>query len=254
MNGPSFEPAFAIPRLRTYAAAMPAKRAHARSSSNTSDTYPAITTVAAASSVNQNSVVMSPGRASVSPERSIPRRPPRVRSSGVRTSVISVPRRWIVPGPLTLRFPNGKHAFPAASSSRRRQFWRALQARQNVEHDGEEHRGNNREQNHREATDAAAERSYLHIAPNSHCLRPQLASGSWTSSSSSQKSSSGQNSRAMRTMSLSTVSFDVVLMASPDAGTPKSPDRVFRRHPRIDCSRLSHGRAAELRFRHEIGG
>jgi hypothetical protein len=31
-NGPSFEPAFAISRLRTYAATMPAKRAHGRSS------------------------------------------------------------------------------------------------------------------------------------------------------------------------------------------------------------------------------
>jgi hypothetical protein len=62
------------------------------------DTYPAITTVAAASSVTQNSVVMTPGRASVSPAKNSPRRPPRVRccparcsrSSGVRTSLISV--------------------------------------------------------------------------------------------------------------------------------------------------------------------
>src|SRR5829696_10299529 len=65
LNGPSFEPALAIPRLTTYAATMPAKSAHARSSSNRSDTYPAITTVAAASSVSKNSLVMIPGRASV---------------------------------------------------------------------------------------------------------------------------------------------------------------------------------------------
>src|SRR5918995_580802 len=96
LNGPSFEPALAIPRLRTYAATMPAKSAHARSSSNRSDTYPAITTVAAASSVSKNSLVMIPGRASVSPAKSAPRRPPLCcaarcrRSLGVRTSVISV--------------------------------------------------------------------------------------------------------------------------------------------------------------------
>src|SRR5215207_1890802 len=143
LNGPSFEPALAIPRLRTYAATMPAKSAHARSSSNRSDTYPAITTVAAASSVIKNSLVMIPGRASVSPEKSIPRRPPRVRSSGVRTSVISVPPSLIVPVHPYPAFSERQTRVPGGLVEPRASFWTALQARQNVEHDGEDYRGNN---------------------------------------------------------------------------------------------------------------
>jgi len=50
------------------------------------------------------------------------------------------------------------------------EIWMSLQARQGVDHDGEKYRGNYGQQQHCEATDTAAERSYLHIAPNSHCI------------------------------------------------------------------------------------
>jgi hypothetical protein len=60
-----------------------------------------------------------------------------------------------------------------------------LQAGQDVDHDGEKYRGDEREQNHCEAADPATERSYFHIAPYSHCRR--ASDVRWIEQSSNEK-------------------------------------------------------------------